>query len=144
MSFIQKYIYRGKTNEELVERRVRQQNMKKLDPSRDGWCKDETNGLRRFWYECSQLPTPMKEKRKSQAKRKEVDLAEQSKAIDERPQGLSAMVAKIQMDDISPDEELLERSDDNNDIDFASEGSQSRKFRQIFTKDKSFKWFLYI
>ena len=86
----------------------------------------------------------MKEKRKSQAKRKEVDLAEQSKAIDERPQGLSAMVAKIQMDDISPDEELLERSDDNNDIDFASEGSQSRKFRQIFTKDKSFKWFLYI
>ena len=100
-------------------------NMKKLDPSRDGWCKDETNGLRRFWYECSQLPTPMKEKRKSQAKRKEVDLVEQSKAIDERPQGLSAMVAKIQMDDISPDEELLEGSDDNNDIYFASEGESS-------------------
>ena len=69
--------------------------MTKVDPSRDGWLRDETNGLKPFWYECSQLPTPMKEKRKSQAKGKEVDLVEQNKATDERPQGLSAVVAKI-------------------------------------------------
>lgn len=39
-------------------------------------------------------------KRNSQAKGKEVDLAEQSKAIDGRPQLLSTMVVKIKMDDI--------------------------------------------
>ena len=62
----------------------------------------------------------MKVKRKSQAKRKEVDLVKQSKAIDERPQQLCAVVANIHMDDISLDEEELEESD-NNDTDFASE-----------------------
>ena len=62
----------------------------------------------------------MKGKRKSQAKGKEVDLVKQSKAIDERPQRLSAVLAKIQMDDISLDEEELEESD-NNDTDFAIE-----------------------
>ena len=41
----------------------------------------------------------MKGKRKSQAKGKEVGLAQQSKAIEKRPQRLSAEVAKIQMDD---------------------------------------------
>ena len=46
----------------------------------------------------------MKEKRKSQVKGKEVDLIKQSKVVDERPQRLSAVVAKIQMDDISLDE----------------------------------------
>ena len=67
----------------------------------------------------------MKEKRKSQAKGKEIDLVEQREAIDERPQGLSAMVAKIQMDDISSDEEVLEGSEDNNDNDFANESESS-------------------
>ena len=66
----------------------------------------------------------MKEKRKSQAKGKEVDLVKQSKAIDERPQRLSTVVAKIQMDDISSDEEELEESD-NNDSEFASESDSS-------------------
>ena len=56
------------------------------------------------------------------------------------------MVAKIQMIDILSDEELLEESDDKNDTDFASEKKQFRlrQFRQIFTKDKSFQWFVYI
>ena len=66
----------------------------------------------------------MKGKRKSQAKRKEVDLVEQSKAIDERPQRLSVVVAKIQMDDISSDEKELEESDDN-DTHLASESDDS-------------------
>ena len=66
-----------------------------------------------------------KKKKKSQAKGKEIDLVEQREVIDERPQGLSAMVAKIQMDDISSDEEVLERSDDNNDNDFANESESS-------------------
>ena len=66
----------------------------------------------------------MKEKRKSQAKGKEIDLVEQTEVIDERPQGLSAMVAKIQMD-ISSDEEVLEGSDDNNDNDFVNESESS-------------------
>ena len=66
----------------------------------------------------------MKEKRKSQAKGKEVDLVKQSKAIDERPQRLSAVVAKVQMDDISSNEEELEESD-NNDTDFPSESDSS-------------------
>ena len=66
----------------------------------------------------------MKEKRKSQVKGKEVDLIKQSKVVDERPQRLSAVVAKIQMDDISLDEEELEESD-NNDTDFASESDSS-------------------
>ena len=55
---------------------------------------------------------------------KEVDLVKQSKAIDERPQQLSTVVAKIQMGDISSDEEELEESD-NNDTDFASESDNS-------------------
>ena len=117
MSFIQKYVYRGKTNEELVETRMRQYNtMKtkttqtilpdphslkehikranlqayywrhylehnkiKVDPSAADWLRDETNELKAFWCECSQLPTSMKGKRKSQAKGKEVDLVKQSK-----------------------------------------------------------------
>ena len=61
--------------------------------------------LKPFWYEYNQLPTSMKEKRRTQAKGKEVDLVEQNKTIDERPQWLSAVASKIQMDDISWDEE---------------------------------------
>ena len=95
-------------------------NKAKVDPCRAGWLRDETNGLKPFWYECRQLQTFMKVKRKSQAKGKEVDLVKQSKAIDERPQQLCAVVAKIHMDDISLDKEELEESD-NNDTDFASE-----------------------
>ena len=98
-------------------------NKAKVDPCRAGWLRDETNGLKPFWYECRQLPSSMKEKRKSQAKGKEVDLVKQSTATDERPQRLSAVVAKIQMNDISPDEEELEESD-NNDTDFASESER--------------------
>ena len=63
-------------------------------------------------------------KRKSQAKGKEVDLVKQSKVIDERPQRLSAVVAKIRLDDKWLDEEELEESD-NNDSDFASDGDSS-------------------
>ena len=63
-------------------------------------------------------------KRKSQAKGKEVDLVKQSKVIDERPQRLSAVVAKIRLDDKWLDEEELEESD-NNDTDFASDGDSS-------------------
>ena len=66
----------------------------------------------------------MKGKRKSQAMGKEADLGKQSKAVDESPQLLSTVVAKIQMDDISSDEEELEESD-NNDTDFASESDSS-------------------
>ena len=58
-------------------------NKAKVDPCRAGWLRDETNGLKPFWYECRQLQTFMKVKRKSQAKGKEVDLVKQSKAIDE-------------------------------------------------------------
>ena len=65
-------------------------NITKVGPCRAGWLRDETNGLKPFWYECSQLPTSMKGKRKSQAKGKKVDLVKQSKTIDERPQQLSA------------------------------------------------------
>ena len=126
MSFIQKYVYRGKTNGELVETRMRQynkiktkttqailpdphslkehikranlqayywqhyleHNITKEDPCRAGWLRDETNGLKPFWYECSRLPASIKGKRKSQAKGKEVDLVKQSKTIDEIPQQL--------------------------------------------------------
>ena len=63
-------------------------------------------------------------KRKSQAKGKEVDLVKQSKVIDERPQRLNAVVAKIRLDDKWLDEEELEESD-NNDTDFASDGDSS-------------------
>ena len=121
MNFTQKYAYRGKINEELVETRMRQYNMMntkttqnilpdshglkenikranlqpyywrhylehnitKVDLCRAGWLIDEMNGLKPLWYECSQLPTSMKGKRKSQAKGKEVDLVEQSKTIGE-------------------------------------------------------------
>ena len=65
----------------------------------------------------------MKEKQKSQAKGKEVDLVKQSKAIDEWPQRLSAVVAKIHMEN-STDEEELEESD-NNGTDFSSENDSS-------------------
>ena len=75
-------------------------NITKVSPCRAGLLRDETNGLRPSWYECSQLQTSLKEKRKSQVKVKEVDLGKQSKAIDERHQHLCAVVAKIQMDDI--------------------------------------------
>ena len=47
-------------------------------------------------------------KKKIQAKGREVDLVEQSKKIDKRPQRLSAVPVKIQMDDISSDVEDLE------------------------------------
>ena len=66
----------------------------------------------------------MKGKRKSQAKGKEVDLVEQSKVIDERPQRFSAAVAKIQMDDASSDEEESEESD-NDDTDLKSKSDNS-------------------
>ena len=63
--------------------------------------RDETNGLKLFWYKCPQVTSLMKEKRKSQAKGKEIDLVEQSKATDEGdwPQRLIAVIAKIQMDE---------------------------------------------
>ena len=92
------------------------------------------------WYECSQLPSSMKWRRKSQAKGREVDLIEQSKAIDERTRQLNAVVANIQMDDISSDEEELEESDDN-ETEFASERDSSDF---DFYKDKLFQWFIYI
>ena len=63
-------------------------------------------------------------KRKSQAKGKEVDLVKQSKVIDERPQRLSAVVAKIRLDDKWLDEKELEESD-NNETDFASDSDSS-------------------
>ena len=72
---------------------------------RAGWLREETNGLKPFWYEYSQLPTSMKGNRKSQAKGKEVDLVKQSKAIDGRPQQLGAVAAKIQMDNIASEKE---------------------------------------
>ena len=99
-------------------------NITKVEPCRARWLRDEANGLKPFQYECSQLPTSMKEKRKSQPKEKEVDLVKQSKATAERPQRLSAAVAKIEMDDISSEEEELKESD-NDDTDFASESDSS-------------------
>ena len=77
----------------------------------------------------------MKEKTKSQANKKEVDLVEQSKAIEEKPQQLSVVVKQIQMEDISSDEEELEESD-NNETDFASDSYSSDSgfyLRQSFT-----------
>ena len=59
-------------------------NITKVDPCRAGWLRDETNGLKLFWYECRQLSTLLKGKRKLQANGKEISLAEQNKAIDER------------------------------------------------------------
>ena len=59
-------------------------NITKVDPCRAGWLRDETNGLKLFWYECRQLSTLLKGKKKLQANGKEISLAEQSKAIDER------------------------------------------------------------
>ena len=64
----------------------------------------------------------MKEKRKSQTKGKEVDLVKQSKTINERPQQLSAIVANIQMCDISSDEE---EESDKNGTEFARESDSS-------------------
>ena len=92
------------------------------NPCRHGWLIDET---KTFWYEYSQLPTSMKGKRKSQTKGKETDLVEQSKAIDERPQQLSAVVTKIQIEDITLDEEELEEGDNNNDTKFENESDMS-------------------
>ena len=66
----------------------------------------------------------MKEKRKSQAKKKELNLVEQSRTTEERPQQLSAMVEKIQMEDISSEGKELEESDDN-DTDFATQSDSS-------------------
>ena len=66
------------------------------------WLREETNGLKPFWYEYSQLATSMKGNRKSQAKGKEADLVKQSKA---RPQQLGAVAAKIQMDNIASEKE---------------------------------------
>ena len=59
-------------------------NITKVDPCRAGWLRDETNGLKLFWYECRQLSTLLKGKRKLQANGKEISLVEQNKAIDER------------------------------------------------------------
>ena len=67
----------------------------------------------------------MKRKRKSQAKVKIVDLVEQSNTTDERPQRLSVVIAKVQIDNISLGEERLEESDGNNDTDFARESDSS-------------------
>ena len=64
----------------------------------------------------------MKEKRKSQTKGKEGDLVKQNKTINERPQQLSAIVANIQMCDISSDEE---EESDNNGTEFARESDSS-------------------
>ena len=64
----------------------------------------------------------MKEKRKSQTKGKEVDLVKQNKTINERPQQLSAIVANIQMCDISSDED---EESDNNGTEFARESDSS-------------------
>ena len=77
----------------------------------------------------------MRRKRKSQAIGEEVNLVKQSKAIDESLQRLGAVVAKIQMDDISLDEEELEESD-NNDTDFASKVTVQNP---IFTENKLFQ-----
>ena len=61
-------------------------NITKADHCGGGGLRDETIRLKLFRCECSQLLSSMKGKRKSQAKGKDVDLVEQSKAIDERPQ----------------------------------------------------------
>ena len=61
----------------------------------------------------------MKGRRKIIGKGK-IDLVEQSKAIDERPQRLKAVVKKIQVDDISSDKKELQDSG-NNDTNFTSE-----------------------
>lgn len=63
----------------------------------------------------------MKAERKTQAKGKEVHLAEQSKVIDKISQWLSAMASKFRMNNISLDEGKLEESDEGTDIDFASD-----------------------
>lgn len=63
----------------------------------------------------------MKAERKTQAKGKEVHLAEQSKVIDKISQWLSAMAAKFRMNNISLGEDKLEESDEGTDIDFASD-----------------------
>ena len=99
--------------------------MNKVDASRDSWFRDDTNGLKPFWYECSQLTTPIKANRKSEANGNKVGLVEQSETFDEAPQGLSAMVAKIQMGDISSDKNVLEESDNNNDTEVESESGGS-------------------
>ena len=70
----------------------------------------------------------MKRKSISQTKGKEADLVEQRNVVDERPQRLGAVVAKIQMDDISSDEQELEDSDHCNDNDFASKSQSSDSF----------------
>ena len=77
----------------------------------------------------------MRRKRKSQAIGKEVNLVKQSKATDESLQRLGAVVAKIQMDDTSLDEEELEESD-NNDTDFASKVTVQNP---IFIENKLFQ-----
>ena len=82
----------------------------------------------------------MKKKITGKGNRREVELIEQSKAIDERTRQLNAVVAKIQMDDISSDEEELEESD-YNETELASE-SDSSDFD--FYKDKLFQWFICI
>ena len=58
-------------------------------------------------------------KKKIQAKGREVDLVEQIKEIDKRAQRVSAVLVKIQMDDMSSDVEDLEEID-NYDNDIAS------------------------
>ena len=115
-------------------------NITKVDPCRARWLRDETNGSKPFWYECSQLPTSMKGNRKSQAKGKEVDFVKQSKTIVERPQRLSSVVAKVQTDDISSDEEELEKSDKMTLTLQVKVTVQAL----VFTKEKLFQWFIYI
>ena len=100
-------------------------NIAQVDPCIAGWLRDKTNGLKPVWYECNQQPISTKRKRKSQAKVKIVDLVEQSNTTDERPQRLSVVIAKVQIDNISLGEERLEESDGNNDTDFARESDSS-------------------
>ena len=67
---------------------------------------------------------PSKEKGNHRQREKKQIQLNKEKAIDERPQRLSAVVAKIQMDDISSGAEELEEND-NNDTDFSSESDSS-------------------
>ena len=71
-------------------------NITKVDPCRARWLRDETNGLKPFWYECSRLPASIKGKRKSQAKGKKQIYLDKAR----RSMELSAVVAKTKLCDI--------------------------------------------
>ena len=102
-------------------------NLTKVDHCRAGWLREtnEINGLKPFWYECRQLPTSMKRKRKSQAKGKRVDLVKQSRAIHEiynrtrkNQKRVTIMTLTLQVK-----------------VTFVT---------LTFTKNKLFQWFIYI